>query len=207
MPFVTEELWQKLPRNNKGENSSPFLMTSPYPSPREHDVDLEAERLIGSLMELTRAVRQARSDFGVPPASKITPIVLTPDPKIAELLTKQGPLLLNLMGASSIELAGNSQAKPSEAASNILAWGEVWTPLAGHIDPQAETARLLKEADKLQKDIKAAKAKLENPDYLEKAPEEIVEETRERLEAMLAKLEAVDRSLALVQALTLKPKS
>jgi valyl-tRNA synthetase len=196
MPFVTEELWSKIPQNDS------FLMTSPYPAPRSEDIDQEAERLVGSLMELTRSVRQARSDFGVPPASKLSPIVATSDPLIAELFKAQGPLLLNLMGASKLELADPDMQKPKEAASNILSWGEVWTPLAGHIDPKAESARLSKEADKLAKDIKAAQAKLNNPDYIKKAPPEIVEETAERLETMQTRLEAIERSKALVNALS-----
>jgi valyl-tRNA synthetase len=74
--------------------------------------------------------------------------------------------------------------------------------LAGHIDPKAESARLLKEAEKLKKDIGAAQAKMDNPEYLKKAPEEIVLETRERLEAMNNKLKALERSLELVKDLS-----
>ena len=80
-----------------------------------------------------------------------------------------------------------------------FAWGEVWLPLAGHIDLAEESRRLEKELVAIEKDIKAAQNKLSNPDYVNKAPEEIVEETRERLSAMKARQGSIGRSLAMLK--------
>ncbi|MDR2455456.1 MAG: valine--tRNA ligase, partial [Deltaproteobacteria bacterium] len=188
MPFVTEELWSRF--------SQGPLMLSPFPEPRRTDFDPEAERLVGFLMDATKAVRQARADFSVPPAAKLDPVVSVSNPELRELVEEQAKLLLRLMGAGSLRLAESGEAKPKGAAQNVLSWGEVWTPLAGHVDQKAEEARLKKELIKLEKDSSAARAKLKNPDYLQKAPKEVVEETREKLAEWEARCRKITESLA-----------
>ncbi|MDR1656576.1 MAG: valine--tRNA ligase [Deltaproteobacteria bacterium] len=193
MPFVTEELW-----SNFAEGP---LMLAAFPAARTEDLDPESEKLIGFLMDVTKAVRQARSDFRVPPGAKVSPIVSVGDQALAELLTKEGPLLLKLMGADCLRLAAAGETAPKGTASNVLSWGEVWTPVLSHVDPLAEAARLGKEKAKLEKDIGAAKAKLQNPGYLAKAPAEVVEETREKLEDFEARLTLIDRTLGMFGSL------
>ncbi|MDR0622694.1 MAG: valine--tRNA ligase [Deltaproteobacteria bacterium] len=203
MPFVTEELWPKI------SGQSGYLMVEPFPGGTIEAGgqatglwdDPEAEKLIRCLMDVTRAVRQARSDFGLNPAIKLSPVVLTGDPAIGALLADQGQLLLKLMGAEKLSLATDKSERPKDSALNVLDWGQVWTPLAGLIDPKAEEARLSKEAQKLGKDIAAAENKLANPDYLKKAPEDVVAETGERLTSMGIRLAEVERALAVVKNL------
>jgi len=193
MPFVTEELWSKLP---EAEGS---IMLSTFPAADQALEDAQAEARIGVLMDVTRSVRSLRADFGVPQAQKLSPLVKTADPGLTETLNEYSPLLLKLMGAESLTCVGAEAVKPKEAALTAFPWGEVWVPLAGHIDLAEESKRLTKELETLAKDMKAAKGKLANPDYVGKAPEEIVEETRERLTAMEIRSEALARSLALLK--------
>jgi valyl-tRNA synthetase len=193
MPFVTEELWRRF--------SEGPLALAPFPKPRAQDEDPEAERQVAFLMDATKAVRQARADFGLPPSAKVDPVVLTRDPALASLLEEQAGLLLRLMGAGSLRLAKEGEAKPASSAANILSWGEIWTPLAGHVDPKAEGARLRKELARLEKDCSAARAKLQNPGYTAKAPQEVVEETRERLSGWEGRKEAVERILRAIESL------
>ena len=105
------------------------------------------------------------------------------------------------MGAEKLSLATDKSERPKDSALNVLDWGQVWTPLAGLIDPKAEEARLSKEAKKLGKYIAAAESKLANPEYLKKAPEDVVAETGERLAAMGIRLAEVERALAVVKNL------
>ncbi|MDR1039130.1 MAG: valine--tRNA ligase [Deltaproteobacteria bacterium] len=195
MPFVTEELHSKIP------GASGRLMASPFPVPRTSDRDPDSERLIGVLMDVTRAVRSARSDFRVPPAAKVKPLVAARDPETAALVSEYAPLLLKLMGAESLEPAAPDAAKPRDACEAIFGWGAVWTPIAGQIDVKAEKARLEKELAAIGRDITQAEAKLANPGYLAKAPEDVVEETRERLASFKARQEGAERSLALMAGL------
>jgi valyl-tRNA synthetase len=192
MPYVTEELWAKLPR------TSGLLMLSEFPKPDSSLADPEAEREISHLMELTHAVRQARADFGIPAGAKVVPKIKTNDQSAKSLVEEYSPLLLKLMGAESILLADGDEEKPRDAAETILTWGEVWTPLSGQIDLGQEEAKLNREREKLEKDIQSARAKLGNVGYLSKAPADVVEETRERLESMEARLAATLKSLSLI---------
>ncbi|MDR1920335.1 MAG: valine--tRNA ligase [Candidatus Adiutrix sp.] len=191
MPFVTEELWSKLP------GAGGTIMKAPFPGgDGETFVDLAAENDIGFLMDVTKAVRQARADFGVPPAAKLAPLVKISDPGLRAVLKEYAPMLLKLAGAGSLEAAPEGLEKPREAALAAFPWGEVWTPLAGLIDLAEESRRLTRELETLTKDAQAAAAKLANEDYLKKAPEEIVEETRARLKEMEVRSGTLRRSLA-----------
>ena len=194
MPFVTEELWSKLP------GAEGPLMKADFPkAPSTGPADDEAEASISFLMDVTRSIRSMRADFGVPQGTKLTPLVKTGDSSLALVLKDYSPLLLRLSGSESLEAAGAGQPKPNDAAMAAFPWGEVWVPLAGHIDLAEESKRLAKELAGLEKDHKSATAKLANPDYVSKAPEEIVEETRERLKNMELRAESLKRSLAMLK--------
>lgn len=195
MPFVTEELWSKIP------GAAGTIMRAPFPGYDGALHDGEAEAKISFLMDAVRAVRSARADFGVPPAHKLAPVVKTVDASLAGALAEYSPLLLKLMGAESVSLAAEGQAKPREAALTAFPWGEVWTPLAGHIDLAAESRRLEKEIAAAEKDIKSAQAKLANEDYVKKAPEEIVAETRDRLKDLEARLVSLKRTFGTLRAM------
>ena len=193
MPFVTEELWAKLP----GTEGS--IMLAAFPEIDEKLHDEEAEASINFLMDVTRSVRSVRADFGVPPGTKLAPVVKTSDVSLATVLASYSPLLLRLSGSETLTRAAEGDIKPREATLTAFSWGEIWVPLSGHIDLEEESRRLAKELAALTKDQKSAEAKLANPDYVNKAPEEIVEETRDRLKVMALKAETLGRSLAMLK--------
>jgi valyl-tRNA synthetase len=197
MPFVTEELWSKIP------GADGPVMLAPFPRADEAGLDREAEASIGFLMDVTRAVRSVRADFRVPPASLLTPVIKADDSALAGVLAEYGPLVLKLTGSAALESAGSGQAKPREASLAAFTWGEVWVPLTGHIDFAEEARRLEKELAGLDQNLDAARAKLANPEYLRKAPEDIVEEMRQRQADLAARRGAVERSLALLKDMLL----
>jgi valyl-tRNA synthetase len=192
MPFVSEELWGKLP------GARDLLVVSEFPIYLESSNDPDAEREIGYLMDVTKAVRLARADFRIAPTARLAPLVSTHDDSIKSLLNKYSPLLLKLMGAETLLIAKDDADKPLDATESIFAWGRVWTPLSGQIDLRGEEMKLKKDLDKLSSDINKSKAKLSNPGYVEKAPLDVVEETRERLEEMELRLSATTKSLTLI---------
>ena len=190
MPFVTEELWSKIP------GATGPLMLAPFPQANEAGLDQEAEAGIGFLMDVTRAVRSVRADFRVPQANLLNPIIKADEPALTMVLAEYSPLVLKLTGSTALESAAPGQDKPREASLAAFPWGEVWVPLAGHIDLTAEARRLEKETADLDQSLAAARAKLANTDYLRKAPEDIVEEMRQRQADLEARRRAVERSLA-----------
>ncbi|MDR3038112.1 MAG: valine--tRNA ligase [Candidatus Adiutrix sp.] len=193
MPFVTEELWSKIP----GAEGS--IMLAPFPEADEAPAEALPEAGVGFLMDVTRAVRSVRADFRVPPAGRLEPVIRATDPALTAVLAEYSPLLLRLTGSAGLRPAEPAETKPREASLTVFPWGEVWVPLAGHIDLAEETRRLEKERSGLARETDSARAKLANPDYVGKAPEEIVEETRRRLADLEARRGAVERSLALLK--------
>ncbi|MDR1577928.1 MAG: valine--tRNA ligase [Deltaproteobacteria bacterium] len=197
-PFVTERIWSLIP------GAEGFLMTAPYPGGEADPLvnDPEAEARIGFLMDITRSVRSARADFGVAPADKVSPVIKLEDPALLALLDKYSPLLLRLMGAEKLTTAAPGALKPKDAAFSAHVWGQIWLPLGGLIDLTVEMARLDKELIQLNKDIKQAEGKLANAEYVSKAPEEVVEETRERLAEMIKLAQATGQSLAALKEMS-----
>jgi valyl-tRNA synthetase len=197
IPFVTEEIWSKIPE------AQGFLLTQAYPGAAgEPEADGVAVAQIGFLMDITRATRSIRADFGVPPGARVSVQVKALDPALLALLAEYAPLLLRLMGAESLKGVPAAAPKPQDAASAALAWGEVWVPLGGHIDLSLEISRLTKEAAQLNKELARARDKLSNEAYLQKAPQEVVEETREREGEMVKRLTAVEGALETLRGMT-----
>ena len=193
MPFVTEELWSKIP------GAAGPIMLAPFPLADETGLDPEAEASVGFLMDITRAVRSVRADFRVPSANLLTPVIKADEPALTRVLSEYSPLVLRLTGSTALESAAPGRKKPREASLAAFPWGEVWVPLAGHIDLAEEARRLEKEMAGLDQNLALAQAKLANPDYLGKAPEDIVEEMRQRQTDLTARRGAVEASLALLK--------
>ncbi len=212
MPFISEEVWQRVAPLLAIDGDS--IMLRAYPelarsgvdgggADRGHDHlrDQAAAADIGWLKQIVTAVRAIRGEMDVPPARRV-PLLLRcrrPEEEAAgkARLEKYRPYLTQLAKLESIEwLAG--EAPP--AAISIQAETEVLVPLAGLIDVGAELARLDREIAKLEKDLHPLRAKLGNPGFTAKAPEKVVAQAREReaeISARIAGLREKRQALAL----------
>jgi valyl-tRNA synthetase len=218
MPFITEELWAVTaqrdgllvlaPWSRKSGGLTPqqlafALSTSPNdlvippvliaPDPADFS-DTAAEAEIGWVVDLVTAIRSVRAEMNIPPAT-LTPLVLA----AASAETKERARRWNDVVRRMARLADISFADAApEGAVQLLVRGEVAAlPLKGVIDFSAEKARLDKELAKAEADIKRVDAKLGNDKFVANAPEEIVEEEKEKREAAVARktkiLEALER--------------
>lgn len=187
MPFLTEELWAQkanagAPRAvPAGEAGLVCLTRWPELSAL---VDEKAEAEIGFVVDLISDIRSIRSETNVPGGTQV-PLVLVKASAATKAATLAwAPMIERLARLSAIEFADQA---PGQSAQ-IIVRGEVAAlPLAGIIDLDAERARLTKELGKLDQDIAAVERKLGNPDFMARAPEEIVEENRERKAAAEAR--------------------
>jgi len=187
MPFITEELWGAQP----GASSRSVLALASWPV-LEGLEDGAAEAEIGWLIDLVTDIRSVRAEMNVPAAAQIPLAMVKPSPETTARLQRWDAMLKRLARLSGVEAAPEAPAQSAQ----IIVRGEVAAlPLAGVIDIAAERARLTKERDKLGQDIGKIDAKLGNADFLKRAPEEVVEEQRERREL------AVTRSAKLEEAL------
>ncbi|MCF8034996.1 MAG: valine--tRNA ligase [Desulfarculaceae bacterium] len=186
MPFVSEELWHRLP----GAEGS--IMTAPWPA-CDHE-DPEAEAHMGLVMGVIGAVRNIRGEMGIRPGATV-PVVLTAhDPAAKQVLSAQAGRIQSLAKTGDMAWADEGEA-PAKAAGAALPEVTVYVPLEGLVDFAAELARLDKELAKLQKEITPSRKKLANEGFLKKAPEEVVEKERGKVAEAEDKIERLNQNL------------
>jgi valyl-tRNA synthetase len=189
MPFITEELWRVTAE--QGARRDGLLVLAAWPKFDGLD-DPKAEAEIGWLVDLVTAIRSVRAEMNISPATPI-PVVLAG--ASAETRARAGrwqEFARRLARVADISFADT----PPQGSVQLLVRGEVAAlPLKGVIDFAAERARLEKEMQKVESDIKRIDAKLGNAQFLERAPEEVVEEEREK------RAEAEGRRQKIIEAL------
>ena len=193
MPFVTEELWQQLPVDDKAES----LMIASWPVAEEEDLDDDAEREMAFLQEVISAARTIRSELNVPRGRKVALVISTDGSEGASALDRHRVYLEALAGAESIEI-GAGLPQPPSSGSAVVGEVELFIPLEGLIDVDAETRRLRKEIDKLQGLVHGLERKLGNEAFLAKAPAAVVEKERLRQEECRASLARLSSSLEML---------
>ncbi len=187
MPFITEELWGSQP----GATPRGMLALAPWPE-LDGPGDEPAEAEIGWLIDLVTEIRSVRAEMNVPAAAQIPLAIVKPTEETTARLARWDAMLKRLARLSGVEAA----SEPPAQSAQILVRGEVAAlPLAGVIDVGAERARLTKERDKLGQDIGKIDAKLGNADFLKRAPEEVVEEQRERRETAASRAARLEEAL------------
>lgn len=188
MPFVTEELWSKLAEFGAPRDS--MLISAKWPVFPDAWVDAEAEAEIGWVIELVSEVRSIRSEMNVPPSAR-APLTLIGAGEIARgRLARNRDLIVTL---GRLDSAKEADAPPAGAVPFVLAEATGALAIAEFIDLAAEKARLNKEIASFAGDIERTAKKLDNPDFIARAREDVVQENRDRLlesEAAKAKLEA-----------------
>ncbi|MCX5515085.1 valine--tRNA ligase [Kaistia algarum] len=174
MPFITEELWTRI--GETGPARPKPLILEAWPELTFEDADAAAE--INWLVDLISAVRSVRSEINVPPGAQVPLIVIGGSDATIGRLATHDVLIRRLARASDITLAA---APPKGAVQTVVGEATIALPLEGVIDLDAERARLAKEIDKAAKEIGKIEAKLGNEQFVSRAPEEVIDEQRERL--------------------------
>ncbi|MBI5137604.1 MAG: valine--tRNA ligase [Nitrospirae bacterium] len=194
MPFITEEIRSLLP------NTGGTIMTAPFPEGNPALVDADANAVIAGLMEIIGGVRNIRGTMNIPPSTELAAVVRTASAESARQVLAGAPYLARLAKVTTLT-AGPDATRPAASATAVWSGGEVYVPLAGRIDVAAETARLSAQLAKVDKELDGISRKLQNPDFVERAPAEVVDKERER-RAELAEREAkLKESLAFLRDL------
>jgi valyl-tRNA synthetase len=190
MPFLTEELWAI-----KGEEGPPrqqMLALGPWPQ-ADFAADSDADDEIGWVVDLVSEIRSVRSEMGVPAAAQLPLTLVEADATIVAYVKNWGDTIQRLARVTEIRLA---PAAPAGSAQMIVRGALAAIPLMGIVDIAAERARLAKEIAKERKEIAGIDGKLRNADFLARAPEEVVEENRERRAAAAERIAKMEAALA-----------
>ena len=190
MPFLTEELWAI-----KGEGFSEsrgLLALASWPDLAALN-DAESEAEVGWLVDLVSEIRSARSETSVPAAAQIPLVMVGADADLRARATRWGDTLVRLARLSEVRFEASA---PKNSVQLLVRGSVAALPLEGIVDLAAEVARLKKEAAKAGAEIAKIEAKLGNADFLARAPDEVVDEQRERRDGEAARLEKITEALA-----------
>ena len=187
MPFITETIWQALP------HEGPSVMVSSWP---EYDEKLNfsvEEAQMESLMDAVRAIRNRRAEMNVPPSKKAKVLILT---EKKDTFSAGAGFFPKLAYASEIELIDAVPADAAKMASVVTGDAQIYMPMGDLIDFEAERARLGKEKSKVEADIDFVMKKLNNPKFVDKAPEKVVAAEREKADKLREHLAKLEESIA-----------
>ena len=180
MPFITEEIWQKLPQN---EDS---IMVSAFPEYREAQTNEAIEKEMAVIMEVITGIRNIRGEMNLNPGLKLNVLVKTQNSAIQQTLQYHGEYVRELARVEQLETGPNIE-KPKVSASSVLGEMDLIIPLEGMMDFQEERKRVEKELKKIEKDLIFLDKKLSNPDFVKKAPVDIIEKDEQRKKSLSLK--------------------
>ena len=192
MPYITEEIWQRIAPLLSIQGES--IMLQPYPEPDETNVDQNAEQSIEWIKGIIVAIRNIRGEMDISPAKAI-PVFLNKGTESDQAkLEEYRPYLEKLAKLESIQWLNPGEEVPA-AATQLHGDIEILVPMAGLIDVDAERARLEKEIAKLETGMKAVSAKLNNKKFMDNAPEAVIAKERGKAQQMSGALTALQEKL------------
>ena len=194
MPFITETVWQRLPR---AQGDAPSLMVSRWPEPVAGWEDAAAEAAFAELQDVVVEVRRMRQEYGIQPGVRVPLRAVPASAEVQAMLDASRRALGDLARVDELSFGA---ANGEVGASAVLRSGtELFLPLAGVIDLDRERKRLRDEAARLEGLAAGTEKKLSNEDFVAKAPAEVVEREREKLAGYREQVEKLRGKLAALE--------
>jgi len=197
MPFITEELWQNLKRSLPADRTeAESVMIAAYPEAEKAVIDREAERVMDTIIDIVRSIRNARAHHGVESsrwvevqifADKLTPAI-NPYTETIQTLAKARPI--------TFLKQRHEGASREESLVSVLKEAEVIIPMSSMFDLEAERGRLQKEIDQSQAEVDRLKARLDNQEFLAKAPKIVIAKERQKLYTITDRLERLREQIS-----------
>jgi valyl-tRNA synthetase len=190
MPFVTEEAWQYLTGRVAAGADADALMVAAYPEPGDALRDSDAEQTIATLREIIIGIRNIRAEYKVEPAKFVPATIVS---TTAAQLETQRALLARMarLDTAQLTIVPSIGQRPKAAATLVIGDIEVFVPLAGLIDLDAERQRLRRDLDAAVADAERKRTRLNDASFTGKAPAAVVQKERDflaNLEAQITRL-------------------
>ena len=205
MPFVTEELWQRLKgawseehgaRSTEKGMKVEAVMVAKYPEAEERFFDEEAERQMAFLMETVRRIRALRADLGIPTA-KVDIVVACDDEQVPHLISDNLWWLQFVGRINEVRFVKEGETVP-QAVSELVDGAEIFVPLGGIVDIGKLKERWQKRLSELAREMERVQARLTNPQFIERAPAEVVAAERQRFAELQQQQQALERRLRIL---------
>tara|TARA_R100001369_G_scaffold63289_3_gene90253 strand:+ start:10 stop:2217 length:2208 start_codon:yes stop_codon:yes gene_type:complete len=185
MPFITEEIWQKVAplagKTPAAEGADATIMRQPFPVSDGARLDPQAESDIEWIKAVITVIRNIRGEMRIPPGKALDVYLHNGKDIDRERLAANHNFMCRLAKLERITWLNAEDSAPA-SATGLVGDMEILVPMAGLIDKDAEIERLGKEIDKLRKEVARGESKLRNPNFVDKAPDEVVAKEREKLD-------------------------
>ena len=196
-PFITEEIYQRLRElgvrmPTADEEEAESISISSYPNFNKDEIYEEAFDEIEYIKEVIVGIRNLRAIVGVHPSKMVDIILLTDNEKILEI-THANKNFIRSLAKASFDLS--QKEKPKKAVAQVIEGLQIFLPVEGLVDVEKEVERIKREITKVVKDVELTNRKLSNPDFLERAPEDVIEKEKEKFEELSLKKRGMEEVL------------
>mgnify|MGYP005834809689 CR=1 FL=1 len=195
MPFITEEIWQKLPQRKERQS----IMVARFPAPDERYDDVSVADQMAWVMEVVNALRHIRGEMNLPPGEQIIALFRTQSEEVERQL-RENQNFIQLLALVKQFSFGQTLERPPYSALAVVREVEIFVPM-DRSQMEEEVRRLQKEILKLEKENSFVIKKLSNEQFLSKAPPEIIQEVKERASAFYAQREKLEESLQKIRGI------
>ncbi|BBN03099.1 valyl-tRNA synthetase [Marchantia polymorpha subsp. ruderalis] len=202
MPFVTEELWQAMPHEGDA------LIISKWPQ-RGLSKDEQALQQFGDLQTLIRSIRNARAEYSVEPARRISAVIVA-NSEFQEYLLEEKKVLIALakLDPTTLQFTSSTPREADQAVHLVIAEGlEAYLPLADMVDIGKEVERLNKQATKLQAEYESNMKRLSSSKFVDKAPADIVQGVKDKANEANEKLQILRKRLTVLDSMAVGTKN
>ncbi len=198
MPYITEEIWQNIKELAGVEGET--LMLQAFPQATQSQIDEQAEQDIEWLKGFIVGIRNIRGELNIGPAKQLDVILRNTSKDDQSRLEQNRTFLMSLAKLASIRILGEGEEAPM-STTQLVGEMEVLVPMAGLIDKDAEIKRLTKEVEKLAKEVLRFEGKLNNERFISKAPANVVEKEKAKLEDAKSAKATLEQQLEAISAL------
>lgn len=189
MPFLTEEIWQKLQSESAGT-----IVLAEYPVVNEDMINAEVEKTMAFIQEVLKSIRNIRTEMNIAPSKGIVAKLNTAEGEEQVILEENRNYIMKLANLSEF-VVGCDIEKPKMAAVKVVASTEIYVDLEGALDKEKEIEKLKKEIEKNQKEVERLDAKLGNQGFLAKANPDVIEKEKEKQKEYKDKIEKLNKNL------------
>ncbi|MBW2341959.1 MAG: valine--tRNA ligase [Deltaproteobacteria bacterium] len=194
VPFITEEIWQRLP------HAQGSVMVAPFPQPSEFISDMDSIEQMDLLKAVITGIRNIRGEMNIPPKMSVKTVIDVKGTKEREILRNSATYITSLAKVESIDFVSGVE-KPKSSATYVFGDIQAHVLLEGLINYDDERRRLQKEMKKIEREMALSRKKLENKDFLSQAPPSIVEGVKEKVDLIGLKLEKLNQNLIILEGL------
>jgi valyl-tRNA synthetase len=200
MPFITEELWQLVP---KPEGHAASIALASYPTVADGRPDAQADREMKWLMDAITGARAVRAEHGIKFSNRVPLELRSADAQVRQVLSDNARMIQFLASTDGAPtVAEPSASRPRGSTLNVAGDVEVLVTLKGHIDPAKESERIDREVKRVAKDIEVMEKRLSNQNFVANAPAEVLAEARALLESLKQQKVRLEAGRELVKELS-----